>query len=265
MSADPEAVTIEAAAQNLVDAMGKVRRRARPRMAPSLMEADHAMIPTALGAVATWRLGAGSAVLLVHGWEDDNSLWDPLIERLVESRLPLVALDLPAHGYSEGEELDLIGGGGALADVWRAARPFWAVVTHSFGGPLLVEAIEHHGLAPQRAVLIAPPLRQIDQFRRIGARHGVAPAAVERAIAMTDARTGRAMVQNDLARAAPAMPCPALFVHSADDEDCPVEAAHVLAAHWPGGAKLILDGFGHRLIARDAGVCDRIAAYLMEG
>ena len=243
--------------------MGQVRRRARPRMAPNLVDADHAMIATPLGAVATWRIGAGPAVLLVHGWEDDNSLWAALIEALVAAHVPLLALDLPGHGYSEGERLDLIGGGAALAAAWRAAGPFFAVVTHSFGGPLLVEAVEHHAIAPERAVLIAPPLAQIEQFRRMGARYEFAPAAIERAIALSDARTGRAMAENDLRRAAAGMGFPALFVHSDDDAQCPVEAAHVLAQLWPGGEKLVLDGLGHREIARDPGVADRIVDFLL--
>ncbi|MFZ4603841.1 MAG: hypothetical protein ACOYM8_15465, partial [Caulobacterales bacterium] len=61
--------------QAFLDATGKPRRRARPRMANALVDAEHAIVE----GVATWRTGPGPAVLLVHGWEDDNSLWDPLI------------------------------------------------------------------------------------------------------------------------------------------------------------------------------------------
>lgn len=256
---------LEAAAAQFVAEMVKVRRRPRPRIAPALMEAQHRMIPTALGAVATWRTAPGPAVLLVHGFEDDNSLWQPLLEALENAMTPAVVLDLPAHGFSEGDGLELISGGAALGQVAAAVGPLFAVVTHSFGGPLTVEAMEHHGFRPQRSVLIAPPLRQIDQIRRIGLRNNIPDLIIACAVGLIEARTGRAMTDNDLARAAPALPGPALFVHSADDEACPMAASTNLADLWPDGQALILDGLGHREIAREPGVCARIVDFLMEG
>lgn len=256
---------ITAIAQAMAAQMGQVRRRPRPRTAPILAEAEHQMLPTPVGAVASWRLGDGPAVLLVHGWEDDNSLWQPLGEALFEAGVPFVAIDLPGHGFSEGDGLTLQGGGAAVAAVAQAAAPIFAVVTHSFGGPLTVEAIEYHGFRPERAVLIASPLAQAEQFARMGARHGAPPEAIARARALVDARTGRPMAVNDLRRAAPAMPCPALFVHSADDVDCPVEASLTLAEIWPGGRSLIVDGFGHRNVARDPQIAAAIVSFLTEG
>ncbi|MBK6704399.1 MAG: hypothetical protein IPG56_12060 [Caulobacteraceae bacterium] len=41
--------------------------------------------------------------MLVHGWQDDNSLWSPLISALGEIGIASVAFDLPGHGFSEGD------------------------------------------------------------------------------------------------------------------------------------------------------------------
>ena len=58
-------------------------RRAEPRLADCLASVDRTLVPSPQGPVAAWRIGDGPAVLLVHGWEDDNSLWAPLIDALV--------------------------------------------------------------------------------------------------------------------------------------------------------------------------------------
>ena len=55
------------------------------------------------GDLCSWRLGSGPAVMLVHGWQDDNSLWSPLIDELDRRGRALVAFDLPGHGASGGD------------------------------------------------------------------------------------------------------------------------------------------------------------------
>ena len=74
-----------------------------PRLAEQLADAERLDVATPHGAVAAWRFGAGPAVLLVHGWRDSARLWDPVMAELRARGRPFVALDLPGHGFSEGE------------------------------------------------------------------------------------------------------------------------------------------------------------------
>ena len=71
-------------------------------------------------------------MLLVHGWEDDNSLWTPLIDALIARDRALVVFDLPAHGYSEGEWGLGPQAADGIAAVAAALGPIDAVVAHSF-------------------------------------------------------------------------------------------------------------------------------------
>jgi pimeloyl-ACP methyl ester carboxylesterase len=255
---------IEAAAQEVMGLFGQVRRRARPRTAPRLGEAAHAMIPTRAGAVASWRLGAGPAVLLVHGWEDDNSLWDTLIGALEAANLALVAIDLPAHGFSEGETISLQSAARALADVARAAAPIWAGVTHSFGGPALVTAMAEEGLKLDAVALVAAPVAQKEQWARMSERYGIPAPVAARARALLEAKSGVSIEAQDLRRFAPAMTAKALIAHAMDDEQCPLDMAMELAGLWPGAETLFTDGMGHRDIARDQGVAERIVEFLQK-
>ena len=134
-----------ARAREFMQNLGHPRRRARPRIAPGLMDAEHRMID----GIAAWRLGEGPAVLLVHGWEDDNSLWTPLIDALAPYGRAVVALDLPGHGFSEGDRAPLLLSAAAIAKVADAFGPIDAAVGHSFGCPGIVTAIEEHGRRPR--------------------------------------------------------------------------------------------------------------------
>jgi pimeloyl-ACP methyl ester carboxylesterase len=97
VSSSPSRAEVEAFELNVVPP-----RREEPRLADALVSVERHMLPSPQGAVAAWRVGEGPAVLLVHGYADDHSLWSVLIEALIVRDRPLVALDLPAHGFSEG-------------------------------------------------------------------------------------------------------------------------------------------------------------------
>jgi pimeloyl-ACP methyl ester carboxylesterase len=249
--------------QAVLDAISIPRRRARPRTARTLLDADHAMIEAPVGRIAAWRRGPpGPAHLLVHGWEDDSSLWDQMIEALEPLHAAVIAFDLPAHGFSEGRSARLPDAAVAVAAVAAALGPIDGLITHSYGGPAAITAMEDHGLSPRRVVLIAPPLAQAERWDWMAERFGMAPALLAAARARYEAEIGRSLDWFDLRRAARAMTIPALFVHSADDEMCRHTASLELEDNWPGSRAWILDGLGHRDIARDAGVCAEIADFV---
>jgi pimeloyl-ACP methyl ester carboxylesterase len=249
---------IDAEADLLLEALRQPRRRARPRVARALEAGEHRMV----NGVAAWRVGEGSAVLLVHGWEDDTSVWGPLIDALTLRGRAVVALDLPAHGYSEGDALTLDIAAAGVAAVANAFGPIEAAAGHSFGCKAIAFAIAEHGFAPQRVALVASPVAQADQFQRIVERHGVDPAVGARALARMRQRASRPIEEYDLRRLAPAMTVPALFVHSVDDDACPFSDVEDVAAIWPGADLLLVDGLGHRLVAQDAAMVETLCAFL---
>jgi len=245
--------------QAFIEATSRPRRRARPRMANALLDAEQVVVE----GVSTWRTGPGPAVLLVHGWEDDNSLWDPLIEALARFGRPVVALDLPGHGFSPAEMGSMLEVAARLAAVARACGPIDAVATHSYGGPCAISAIETADFAPERIAIVAAPIVQRDQMVRRAARYEAPPGAVEAIIARFEAANGRSVDWFDMRRAAQGMKAPAMIVHSLDDDVCPVDQVQAVASAWAAGAELVLtDGMGHRDVARDSDVADRIAAFL---
>ncbi len=245
-------------ARQFMHALAHPRRRARPRTAPAFADAEHAMV----GGVAAWRLGEGPAVLLVHGWEDDHSLWTPLIDQLARIGRAVVALDLPGHGFSQGDRAPLLLGAKAVADVAEAFGPIDAIVAHSFGCPASITAIEEHGLKIDRIVLIGAALHQRGQINRIAERNDIPDSVVQQIFATYEADVGRPVDWFDLRRVAPGMTARALILHSFDDDACDYTGAQELADLWPGAELALTDGLGHRMICQTPSVIDRIVDFV---
>jgi pimeloyl-ACP methyl ester carboxylesterase len=237
------------------------RRRARPRLAEPLHEAEDRLIDTPAGPVMAWRLGAGPAILLVHGWEDDNALWGPLIDRLQANGRPVVALDLPGHGYSPAEMDARDAAGAAVKAVAEAFGPIEAVVGHSFGCVAVVAALDA-GMAAESAVLIASPIpkNRVRPLERI--REAEAPSAViDRAVALYTDRQA-ALAPFDIEAAAARMTTQALIIHSLDDENTQPENSRLIADAWTGSELMWVDGLGHRLVAQNGDVLQRVADFV---
>lgn len=248
---------LEAEAHRVMEAL-KPRRRARPRLAEPLREARDQEVETPFGPVMAWRLdpwGSSAnapATLLVHGWEDDNALWGPMIEALNYAGRPVVALDLPGHGFSPAEECSIGRAAAAIRAVAEAMGPVDSLIGHSFGCPASVRAMAD-GLSIERAVLIATPnpgAKSAGRWERLRDRTGVSEAVLERVMALS-AEKEAIFPPWDYEALTAVMTAKALFIHSIDDEDCPPENSRTLADAWPGAGLQWVDGLGHRLLVQD--------------
>src|SRR6185312_11558603 len=86
----------DVAAEQFLQAMlAPPRRRKVARIAEPLRQIEMHEIEGPQGRIAAWRLGDGPAALLVHGFEDDNALWTPLLDALASHDRATIVLDLP--------------------------------------------------------------------------------------------------------------------------------------------------------------------------
>jgi pimeloyl-ACP methyl ester carboxylesterase len=119
------------------------RRDVRPAPRLDLPEADE-RIDLDEGLVA-WRWGEGPTVLLVHGFEGNRSQFGAVIEALLERGFSAVALDIPAHGESAGDELTAIKFISAIERTLDRLAPVHAVIGHSMGGAMALYTLAKHG------------------------------------------------------------------------------------------------------------------------
>ncbi len=225
--------------------LGRPRRVNRPHR-----QFDGAYVDAPTGRVAYTAEGFGPGVLLVHGWDGSARDMSDIALALDRAGARVISMELPAHGFSEGEKLTAEDAAAAILAVEAKEGPFAAVMAHSFGCPSTVLALEG-GLKTNALVFFAPPLRQIDQFRRLGGRYGLEPDEIEETIARLRA-AGSTMDEMDLGAKGARRSEPLLIIHSADDEMTPLAGSQELAAAWPGAKLLTADELGHNLTMRDA-------------
>lgn len=249
--------------QAVLDRVTKPRRRGTPHVAAPLTGIDQVMIPTPHGRVAAWRVGTGPATLLVHGWQDDSSLWSPLMTALGEASRSFVAFDLPAHGFSEGERGLTFEVADALHAVAIALGPVQSLVAHSFASGASALAVSE-GLPVSRMVLIAPPLwpASASPFHRMADRLGFPVEVAERARTEYRATTTPERAGHNVRTQLPDLDIELLLVSSVDDERMAVDDARSLAPQLRRGALFELQGLDHRETARDPRVIHRILEFV---
>jgi pimeloyl-ACP methyl ester carboxylesterase len=101
--------------------------------------------------------GKGPVLLMVHGWRDQKTTWQPLIKAL-KTDFRCVAIDLPNFGASSDNEsvVDLAGFANALAQfVEKISLKDYILVGHSMGGQIGIYAVGQGILHPKKLILIA--------------------------------------------------------------------------------------------------------------
>lgn len=228
----------------------------RPPRAPApdfLPGAELLQLDTPSGRVALLRAGHGPTVLLLHGWEGQAADLAAFAPPLLEAGFQVLAMDLPAHGQSEGRQTNIPHSARALRAVGSAVGPLHAVIAHSVGSAVLAEAL-HAGLVAERAVLIAAPAHYAAYARQVGTLAGLDAAGIARLLDLLREPLGIDIHEVSLPRRAAALTQPALFVHSADDRVVAIADSEASAAAWPGARHLRLDGLGHRRILQEPAV-----------
>ncbi|WP_395646326.1 alpha/beta fold hydrolase [Terricaulis sp.] len=237
------------------------RRRTAPRVAEPLRAVDVTAVAGPQGRIAAWRLGEGPAVLLVHGWEDDNALWTRTIDALVARGHAVIAFDNPAHGLSDGERGHAPEVADAIFAVAETLGPIKAIVAHSVGCWGAALAI-NEGLAAARFVLIAPPSGEAEErWRRAAARMGMSEDELMAAVGRMKERLA-AQGRDTLDATAPKLKLPMLFVHSRIDDRCPFDGAEAMAAACKDARFYPLEEADHRGTAQDAEAIAAIIYFL---
>lgn len=253
-------------------ALSDGEKRAIGKAAGFMAEARHHRIKARSGCVALheFRPQQGApkgTVLVIHGWRSRTEYMRALIEGYRAAGYKVVSLDLPGHGGSQGRALDMGRAveAASLAGQWFG--PFAAIVGHSFGGAVAVNAASGtvEGFAPvpaDRLVLIAAPNsmpRLFQDFGRYVTLGGRAQKAMERQVERV---TGRPLDQFVSSRLVARLPIPVLVMHAPDDREVPAAEAEAMSAAGRHVTMVWTEGLGHRRILSDASVVRQAVGFV---
>jgi pimeloyl-ACP methyl ester carboxylesterase len=218
-------------------------------------------VSTRAGWLTAWDYGTGPTVLLLHGWSGAAGQWSRFIGPLVRAGFNAVALDLPAHGHSDGDRTNLQEWVHAVLDTAERVKPIHGVVAHSFGATAAILAMGQ-GLRAERAVLIAPTARDVAGYVHAFATLIGLPRARERGVVARMQRRFGGLDQFDARLVAPTLSTPALLLHDVDDAEVPFAEGESLARAWAGARLERLHGLGHNRPLKDPEVVRRALAFV---
>jgi pimeloyl-ACP methyl ester carboxylesterase len=209
----------------------------------------------------TW--GTGPAVLLIHGWEGRGAQLGRFVEPLVEAGYQAIAFDGPAHGVSEGKQIDGHQFAESLVAIQEQFGPFVGVIAHSFGGATAQYALRL-GFRPGRVVLIGVPdrlSRGLGRFRSIlQLRDRVYKRALEQLHGRLGSDPAGVLFTGDVADVHP----PSLVIHDKGDLEVPIYEGEALYESLRNGQLHVTEGLGHRRILKDPDVIARAVAFVID-
>lgn len=254
----------------------KNEKRAIADASAFMSEARHHHLKTRNGYVLAheFRPEAGreraGTVLVVHGWRSRTEYMRAVVEGLRDAGLRVVSLDLPGHGHSPGRKLDMAKAVDAIETAGQWFGPFTAIVGHSFGGAVAINAAAGsiNGIAPVRAdrlVLISAPESLPNVFAEFGRFINVGPRSQAVIADHVQRVAGRPLSEFMGATQLARLPIPTLVIHAADDREVPAESARRYASAGSHVRLFWADGFGHRRILSSPAVVAETATFVIDG
>jgi pimeloyl-ACP methyl ester carboxylesterase len=190
----------------------------------------------------------------VHGWGARATEMAPFVVPLLQRGYRVLAFDGPAHGASQGEQVDFIQF--AEATALAAQGPLAGVIAHSYGAACLLIACTRFGLKAERMVLLGCPASAVWVTEDFGRRMSV-PDPVLRHMRQLLVRrrrerwTWEEVGAEELVGSLGIAP---LLIHDVEDVVIPFEHATRIAAKSPRSELVQVRGLGHRRMLRNGEV-----------
>ena len=216
--------------------------------------------------VYAWGPPAGPVVFCAYGWGYNAGRWRHYAPTLVGAGYRFVAFDPPGHGQADSGNLIYPDYVDIETKILRKVGGCHLVLSHSFGGGCLVEALRGlpEALRPERAVFmgIFSEVRWIFVIYATSLR--LRPVVFQWMVDHIRERTGRPLAEFDVAINGTYLPgVERLLVHDPADQVTDFRNARRNHSHWPGSYLYTPEGAGHHL--GTAEVTRNVLAFLTDG
>ena len=202
--------------------------------------------------------------LILHGFESSVLNFDKYIKALIAKGYEVLAFDAPAHGRSDGKQINAPLYKRTIREIDKKYGPIQSFMAHSFGGLavcLALEEISH--TANYRLALIAPATETtsaIDGFFKFLQLDPSIRPGFEKLIIK---KGGVAPEWYSISRAMKNIRAKVLWIHDEEDETTPIsDVLKVRSENYPNIEFVITKGLGHRRIYRDNKVAKWVIDFL---
>jgi pimeloyl-ACP methyl ester carboxylesterase len=211
--------------------------------------------------LVAWRWGEGPTVLLAHGFEGSPVQFGAVIDALVERGYAVVALDMPAHGASSGDEASPGTFARAVSQALGRLGTVHAVVGHSLGAAAGLYAVAQRG-GVGRIALVSSPSALERVLRGFAGAVKLSRRGADAFVASVERRVGQPAADFDVKRIAPLLSLPILLIHDQNDRQVPVAEAARAARMLPGAELMVTRGLGHNRLLADPAVVTAVVDFV---
>ncbi|WP_281560090.1 alpha/beta hydrolase [Thalassomonas sp. RHCl1] len=205
--------------------------------------------------------GPGKNLLLIHGWESRATQMYGLVPRLLELGYRVTALDMPAHGKSQGDMANAEVFVQTLLLAQEKLGKFDAVIGHSMGAGAASLALSR-GLETDKLVLVSGPSSIENVLRRFSKIVGLNRRATNKFIDFASELVGVHPAELDASKQNVGNPTPTLIVHDLDDREVPISESRRLLPAFENAEFFETRGLGHRKILKSPQLNDKIYQFL---
>jgi Alpha/beta hydrolase family len=247
------------------------QKQAIARAAPLMAQARLHRLKIGSGCVAAHEFRPQRCergrIIVLHGWRSRTDFMAKMIVSLVEDGWRVVGLDLPGHGQSHGRRLTVRLGVEAVTQASQWLGPFDAIVGHSFGGIVAVNAAIGgiSGFEPVRfskLAVISSPNSFPELFSDLGDAFGFnvrARAAMGRVV---EKIAGNPVPFYVLANQVKQFKGEVLSIHAPDDKEVAYRDGYAIGGAGDHVTHVPFDGLGHRRIVADGQVFQALKSFV---
>lgn len=203
-------------------------------------------------------------VLILHGFESSIIYFEQYISPLIKKGYEVLGFDAPAHGRSEGVQINAVDYKHLILHILKTYGPVTSFITHSFGGlalSLALEEIEHD--ETWKVVFIAPATESttaMDNFFELIKLDDEVRKEFDLLITKTNNKPPE---WYSVSRSAENIKAKVLFLQDKDDKLTPLsDVEPIIRKNYPNFRFIISEGLGHSNIYRDPGSVQAVIDFL---
>lgn len=198
-----------------------------------------------------WGPLDGKKVIFLHGWAGRATQGIELKDYFVKRGYEFIAVDLPAHGFSEGKQTNLLECAKVLNAIVERLGKVELVIGHSFGGAVIAVSRRLKSVI-SRHVTIGTP--HDIRFVLSSFRKGVGATKISEQRKVDYFREKYGITMDDISPIKiyeKLDPESVLIIHDVNDKEIPYSMVEELRKQQPELQYFITEGLGHRRILKD--------------
>ena len=213
--------------------------------------------------IFTYREGEPK-VLLAYGWESSFHRLDSSMQELRKNGIGFLAFDLPAHGYSQGNQNDAYISSKIVFDLLQDNPTIDTLIGHSFGGGVCYLALENQTNV-NKLITIGTPTHYLSVITPLFLMLDVSKELQDGFYEKIKLELGRDLKDYDLPNVPIQNSVQLLTIHDKDDKTVPHTDAIRMKNAFNENCELYLtQGFGHRKLMHDKAIIKKIVDFIKD-